>query len=133
MNYTLFDLIDEIERLRSENKAQLEELGRIDDALGTNEGPSAVDHILILKTENERLAAELANLQIAFNDWKVMHSTVRLELENERLRGDAERYQWLRENGDDPRVTEKDGYGGYCLRYGTWLDTAIDNVLKGTE
>lgn len=46
---------------------------------------------------------------------------------------DAERYRWLRENGDDRRVTEKDGYGGYCLRYGTWLDTAIDNVLKGTE
>ncbi|MGE3596621.1 MAG: hypothetical protein AB7N70_13820, partial [Dehalococcoidia bacterium] len=45
----------ENERLRSESKAQLEELDRIDDALGTNEGPSAVDHIMILKTENERL------------------------------------------------------------------------------
>lgn len=45
----------ENERLRSESKAQLEELGRIDDALGTNEGPSAVDHIMILKAENELL------------------------------------------------------------------------------
>lgn len=48
------------------------------------------------------------------------------EAEVERLRADAERYQWLRQNGSDSRVTEKDGFGGYCLKYDYDLDAAID-------
>ena len=35
--------------LRSENAAQLAELHRISDALGTMEGPSSVDHIVALR------------------------------------------------------------------------------------
>jgi predicted nuclease with TOPRIM domain len=39
-----------------------------------------------LRDRIETLQAELANTQVAFNDWKVMHSTVRLEAETQRLR-----------------------------------------------
>jgi hypothetical protein len=39
----------ELARLRAENAAQVAELHRISDALGTNEGHSSVDHIMRLR------------------------------------------------------------------------------------
>ncbi len=39
-----------------------------------------------MRQERDAALADLANLQIAFNDWKVFHSTTRLEIENEVLR-----------------------------------------------
>jgi len=45
----LADRDSEIDRLRDENAAQLAELHRISDALGTMEGPSSVDHIVRLR------------------------------------------------------------------------------------
>jgi hypothetical protein len=44
------------------------------------------DEIERLRADRDDVRAELTNLQIAFNDWKVTHSTVRLEVEIERLR-----------------------------------------------
>lgn len=55
-----------------------------------------------------------------------------LRADAERLRADAERYRWLRENGSDSRVTEKDGYGGYCLMYYGDLDDAVDTARSET-
>lgn len=45
--------------------------------------------LLTLRKERDAMAAELANLQIVFNDWKVMHSTTQLEVEVARLKGVA--------------------------------------------
>ena len=45
----------EIMRLKRENAAQLDELHRISEALGTNEGHSSVTHIELLKAENAKL------------------------------------------------------------------------------
>lgn len=50
--------------------------------------------------------------------------------ERDALKADAERYRWLREHVSDGRCTEKDGYGGYTLRFGESLDAAID-AAKG--
>ena len=55
------EVSDELARLRAENAAQLAELHRISDALGTMEGPSSVDHIVALRRENAELRARLAN------------------------------------------------------------------------
>lgn len=44
-----------------------------------------------LRVERDNKAAELASLQVAFNDWKVFHSTVRLEVEIVRLKDVARR------------------------------------------
>ena len=41
---------------------------------------------------------------------------------------DAERYRWLREQGDS-RCTEKDGYGGQSLKMGDCLDAAVDAAM----
>ena len=88
-------------------------------------GGEVIAEIERLRADRDDVRAELTNLQIAFNDWKVTHSTVRLEVEIERLRAelerksdtavrnkwmaevmqeevkrlraDAERYRWLRE------------------------------------
>jgi hypothetical protein len=46
-------------RLERENAAQLKELHRISEALGTNEGHSSVTHIEILKEENAALREKL--------------------------------------------------------------------------
>lgn len=45
-----------------------------------------LDRLDAAERERDSKAAELANLQVAFSDWKVFHSTARLEAENERLR-----------------------------------------------
>jgi regulator of replication initiation timing len=75
---------DEIERLRAEN----EHLRK------TNSGRPSAElyeaHMAELRAENEAIKADLSNLQVAFNDWKVMHSTVRLEVEAARLRVENE-------------------------------------------
>jgi hypothetical protein len=77
---------NEINRLRSENAAQLAELHRISEAIGTNEGPSSVDHILLLRAEIERLRAEIAALIVQLDDTHARMND---------LRADAERYRWL--------------------------------------
>jgi hypothetical protein len=51
--------------LRGWSKAQLDELHRISEALGTNDGHSSVTHIEILKEENAALREQLA----AHLDW----------------------------------------------------------------
>jgi hypothetical protein len=52
----------EIMRLKKENAAQLAELTRIAEALGTNEGHSSVTHIEILKKENAALREQLRHV-----------------------------------------------------------------------
>jgi hypothetical protein len=49
-------------------------------------GGEVIAEIERLRADRDDVRAELTNLQIAFNDWKVTHSTVRLEVEIERLR-----------------------------------------------
>lgn len=56
----------------------------------------------------------------------------RLLAEVEGLRRDAERYRWLRDNGDW-RCTEKDGYGGQTLMMGDRLDAAVEAAIAATE
>ena len=91
---------------------------------GMNYVQEAADTIERLRSELELIKSDLCNTQVAFNDWKVAHSTIHLEAENERLkqslsdtvaalqaseksneilkaerdalREDAERYRWLR-------------------------------------
>jgi len=46
---------------------------------------------------------------------------------------DARRYRWLRDNGSDSRVCQKDGYGGYELRWNSALDAAIDAAMGLTR
>lgn len=53
------ELMVEIVALREQSKAQLEELHRISEALGTNEGHSSVTHIEILKEENAAMREQL--------------------------------------------------------------------------
>ena len=49
-------------------------------------GGEVIAEIERLRADRDDVRAELTNLQVAFNDWKVTHSTVRLEVEIERLR-----------------------------------------------
>lgn len=46
---------------------------------------------------------------------------------------DAQRYRWLRDNGSDSRVCQKDGYGGYELRWNSALDAAIDAAMGASN
>ena len=68
----------EVERLRGIVQAQLDELEAIDCALGTSEGHSAVDHIVPLRAEVERLreqlqqAVEIAE-EMAGDNWPTEH------------------------------------------------------------
>ena len=55
-------MIDSYLRLERENAAQLKELHRISEALGTNDGHSSVTHIEILKEENAALRKALLRL-----------------------------------------------------------------------
>ena len=55
----------EIMRLERENAAQLKELHRISEALGTNDGHSSVTHIEILKEENATLRGLLGRAAVA--------------------------------------------------------------------
>ena len=104
-----------------------------------------------LTAERDETMAKLANLFVAFNDWKVFHSTTRLEVElqlkaaeNDELRRqlaeaelDAERYRWLRNEANtarkcDPMVCiypldEQD------LIDGDRLDIAIDAAMGLTR
>jgi len=108
-----------------------------------------LDRLDAAERERDSKAAELANLQVAFSDWKVFHSTARLEAENERLRSanvegklwvdaavedmkmlraenealtaDALRYRWLRGREDDRYMTV------YAFR------TDVDEVCLGEE
>ena len=61
----------EIATLRAENSARLAELHAISEALGTNEGHSAVDHILALKSEQDALRVDEERYNMLFLDtWK---------------------------------------------------------------
>lgn len=51
-------------------------------------GGEVIAEIERLRADRDDVRAELTNLQVAFNDWKVTHSTVRLEVEIERLRAE---------------------------------------------
>lgn len=52
--------------LRGWSKALLEELHRISEALGTNEGHSSVTHIEILKEENTALREQLKQVEAGY-------------------------------------------------------------------
>jgi len=66
---------------------------------------------------------------VAASDYDALSAELAaLRAERDALRADAERYRWLRQNGSNSRVTEKDGFGGYCLKYDYDLDAAIDAV-----
>jgi len=52
---SFLECVTQCELLEKENAAQLAELTRISEALGTNEGHSSVTHIEILKKENAAL------------------------------------------------------------------------------
>jgi hypothetical protein len=54
---------------------------------------------------------------------------LRLRVENEALRKDAERYRWMRDgnNKDDDRIMS---FSGDSLKSGDALDTAIDAARK---
>jgi len=60
--HVAMDAIRRLEVLKKENAAQLKELHRISEALGTNEGHSSVTHIEILKGENAALREQLRHV-----------------------------------------------------------------------
>ena len=67
---TIVGLAQTLER---ENAAQLKELHRISEALGTNEGHSSVTHIEILKGEIATLRIALTEIECHHNetdDWR---------------------------------------------------------------
>lgn len=49
-----------------------------------------------LRARAEKAEANLASTQIAWENWKVFHSTTRLEVELETARADAARYRFLK-------------------------------------
>lgn len=61
-----------IERLTAENKAQLAELHRISEALGTNEGHSSVYWVETIVARGHRLALELECLLLDCNDMAIV-------------------------------------------------------------
>ena len=63
-----------------------DEIERLRDCISAREVRSLVDERDRLRAERDDVRAELTNLQIAFNDWKVAHSTMRLQAEIERMR-----------------------------------------------
>ena len=79
--------------LRGWSKAQLDELHRISEALGTNDGHSSVTHIEILKEENAALREQLAIAHEALGAAKVENTKLTWELTA--LQKDAERLNWL--------------------------------------
>lgn len=90
-------------------------------------GGEVIAEIERLRADRDDVRAELTNLQIAFNDWKVTHSTVRLEVEIERLRADAERYRWLRDPAN-AYADEWNLFGPYSSPKG--IDAAIDAAVE---
>jgi hypothetical protein len=99
----------EYELLEKENAAQLAELTRIAEVLGTNEGHSSVTHIEILREQ-------LKDCSAAFDRQQEMLDRNAEQIAALRL--DAERYRWLRDNW----LT-----GGF---HGVKFDTAIDAAMK---
>ena len=68
----------EVERLRGIVQANSDELDAIDCALGTSEGHSAVDHIVPLRAEVERLRSQLKSAveiaeEMAGDNWPTDH------------------------------------------------------------
>ena len=56
----------EFNDLQKQSNAQLDELRRISEALGTNEGHSSVTHIEILKEENAALREQLKQVEAGY-------------------------------------------------------------------
>ena len=75
--------------LERENAAQLAELHRIDEALGTNEGHSSVTHIEILREKLKDCSAVVDMQQEQLDRNAEQLAALRL---------DAERYRWLRDD-----------------------------------
>ncbi len=108
----------EIERLREDNETLNEII-----AIHGNE-------INRLRAERDDVRAELSNLQIAFNDWKVFHSTVRLEVEIERLKekliegavDDQLEIAWLRDEINRLRAEREQAWNAA-------LESAIDACI----
>lgn len=109
------DLIEqqaaEIERLREDNETLNEII-----AIHGNE-------VNRLRAERDEFRAELTNLQVAFNDWKVFHSTVRLEVEIERLRAALER-------AHDVWETEAAGMRNEIERLRAELERKTDTAVR---
>ena len=78
MNDPIYDLRKDVETYNTV-------MGRVFSASPDNIR-ALLDRLDAAERERDSKAAELANLQVAFSDWKVFHSTARLEAENERLR-----------------------------------------------
>jgi len=69
----------EYELLEKENAAQLAELTRIAEALGTNEGHSSVTHIEILKKENAALLTALEAIATQPREGDIPQQVVRMQ------------------------------------------------------
>ena len=106
---SLLVCMTQYELLERENAAQLKELHRISEALGTNEGHSSATHIEILREQ-------LKDCSAAFDRQQEMLDRNAEQIAALRL--DAERYRWLRDNW----LT-----GGF---HGVKFDTAIDAAMK---
>ena len=63
---SLLVCMTQYELLERENAAQLKELHRISEALGTNEGHSSVTHIETLKEENAALREQLKQVEAGY-------------------------------------------------------------------
>ena len=87
--------------LERENAAQLSELHRISEALGTNEGHSSVTHIESLKKENAALREQLKDCSAAF------------DRQQEQLDRNAEQIATLRE-ALSRLIEVHDAIGGMC-------------------
>ena len=81
--------VTQFEALQKENAAQLAELTRIAEALGTNEGHSSVVHIEILRKELKDFFAQFERQQEALD--RNAEQIAALQL-------DAARYRWLRDD-----------------------------------
>lgn len=91
---SLLVCMTQYELLERENAAQLKELHRISEALGTNEGHSSVTHIEILKEENAALREELTKCKVALADrdsaWRLYSEAREAEVQQASRADEAE-------------------------------------------
>ena len=87
---SLLVCMTQFEILERENAAQLAELHRISEALGTNEGHSSVTHIEILKGENAALREQLKDCSAAFDRQQKM-----LDRNAEQIAALREQIKWV--------------------------------------
>jgi len=110
--------VTQFEALQKENAAQLAELTRIAEALGTNEGHSSVVHIEILRKELKDFFAQFERQQEALD--RNAEQIAALQL-------DAARYRWLRNDkrGRSLSVSSLEWTGNPELS-----DAAVDAAMK---